>query len=74
MCLMCEGMFNTQQRHLLWSRNKPHIICDCGYEAFFTIIVWAGVDGDIVMGLYPQSGRLIGTIIFSKLLLALRQM
>jgi hypothetical protein len=69
----CKGMFNTQQRHLPWSHDEPHIACECRYEVFFTVIVWAGVVGDLVMGLYPQSGRLIVTISFWKLLLTLRQ-
>jgi hypothetical protein len=43
-CFTHEGVFNVHNNHL-WSRANPHV-------TRFSINVWAGVMGDIILGPY----------------------
>jgi hypothetical protein len=52
-----EGVFNVHNSHL-WARDNPHAIRERGYQVRLSVSVWAGVDGDIVMGPYLLPDRL----------------
>jgi hypothetical protein len=52
-CFMREGVFNVHNSHL-WAWNNPHAICECG----FSVNIWIGIVGDIVVGPYLLPDRL----------------
>jgi hypothetical protein len=45
---MCEGVFNVDNSHL-WAYNNPHAIHKGGYQVCFSVSIWAGIVGDIVV-------------------------
>jgi hypothetical protein len=52
-----EGVFNVHNSHL-WARDNPHAIRERGYQVRFSVSVWAGILGNIVVGPYLLSDRL----------------
>jgi hypothetical protein len=56
-CLTREGVFKAHISHL-WARDNPHAIRERGYQFRFSVSVWAGIVGDIVMGPYLLPDRL----------------
>jgi hypothetical protein len=50
-------VFNVHNSHL-WARDNPHAIRERGYQVRFSISVWAGIVGDIVVGPYLLPDRL----------------
>jgi hypothetical protein len=50
-------VFDVHNSHLL-ARDNPHAIRERGYKVRFSVIVWAGIVGDIVVGLYLLPDRL----------------
>jgi hypothetical protein len=54
---MSEGVFNVKNCHL-WAWDNPHAICERVYHVRFSISIWAGIIGDIVVGSYLLSDRL----------------
>jgi hypothetical protein len=56
-CFTREGVFSIHSSHL-WARDNPHAICERGYQARFSVRVWAGIVGDIVVGPCLLSERL----------------
>jgi hypothetical protein len=48
-CFTCEAVFCVHNSHL-WAWDNPHTIHECVYQVHFTISVWAGIIGNIVMG------------------------
>jgi hypothetical protein len=56
-CFTREGMFNVHNSHLR-ARDNPHAIRERGYQVRFSVSVWAGIVGDIVVGLYLLPDRL----------------
>jgi hypothetical protein len=56
-CFTHECVFNIHKSHL-WARDNPHAIRERGYQVHFSIIVWAGIIGDVVVGPYLLTDRL----------------
>jgi hypothetical protein len=56
-CFTREGVFNIHNSDF-WARDNPHAIRERGYQVRFSVIVWAGTVGDIVMGPYLLPDRL----------------
>jgi hypothetical protein len=56
-CFTCEGVFNVYNSHL-WARDNPYVIRERGYQVCFSVSVWAGIVGDIVVGPYLLPDRL----------------
>jgi hypothetical protein len=48
-CFTREGVLNVYNSHL-WAQDNPHAIRERGYEVRFSVSVWAGIIGDIVVG------------------------
>jgi hypothetical protein len=46
-----EGVFNVNNRHL-WARDNPHSIRERRYQVRFSVSIWAGIVGGIVVGPY----------------------
>jgi hypothetical protein len=58
---MHDGVFSIHNSHL-WAWNNAHAICKHGYKVSFSISIWAGINGDNVMGSYLLPDRLIGQL------------
>jgi hypothetical protein len=56
-CFTREGVFNVLNSHL-WAQDNPHAIRERGYQVRFSVSVWDGIVGDIVVGLYLLPDRL----------------
>jgi hypothetical protein len=52
-----EGLFSVHNSHL-WARDNPHAIRERGYRVRFSVSLWAGIVGDIVVGSYLLPDRL----------------
>jgi hypothetical protein len=48
-CFTHEGVFNVHNSYL-WAQDNLHAVCEHRYQVHFSISVWAGIFGDIVMG------------------------
>jgi hypothetical protein len=57
-CFTREGVFNVHYGHLR-ARDNHHAIRERGYQARFSVSVWADIVGDIVVGPYLLPDRLI---------------
>lgn len=55
-----EGMFNTHNQHE-WAHDNPHATVTRGYQQRFSVNVWAGIVGDVLIGPYLLPPRLDGT-------------
>jgi hypothetical protein len=55
--VLCMTVCSMSTSHL-WAWNNPHAIRECGYQVRFSVSVWAGIVGDIVMGPYLLPDRL----------------
>jgi hypothetical protein len=53
-CFTREGLFNV---HVL-ARNNPHAVSERGYQVRFSLSVWAGIVGIIVVGPYLLPDKL----------------
>jgi hypothetical protein len=56
-CSTGEYVFSVRDGHL-WARDDPHAIRECGYWVHFSISIWAGIVGNIVMKPCLLPGRL----------------
>jgi hypothetical protein len=56
-CFIREGVFNIHNSDF-WARDNPHAIHERGYQVRFSVSVWAGTVGDIVVGPYLLPDRL----------------
>jgi hypothetical protein len=56
-CFTRDGAFNVHNSHL-WARDNPHAIREHGYQVRFSVIVWAGIAVDIIVGPYLLLDRL----------------
>jgi hypothetical protein len=62
-----EGIFNVHNDNL-WARDNPHATRELGYQVRFRVSVWAGIAGNIFVGLYLLPVRLPkGITLFWKL-------
>jgi hypothetical protein len=56
-CFTREGVFNVHNSQL-WARDNPHAMRERGYQVRFSVSIWAGIVGDIVVGPYLLPDRL----------------
>jgi hypothetical protein len=56
-CFTCEDMFSVHNSHR-WARDNNHAIHDRGYQVCFSVTVWAGIIGDVVVGPFLLHDRL----------------
>jgi hypothetical protein len=56
-CFTREGVFNVHNSHV-WARDNTHAIRERGYQVRFSVRVWAGIVGYIVVGPYLLPERL----------------
>jgi hypothetical protein len=54
---MREVVFNIHNSHM-WARDNPHANRERGYQVHFSVSVWAGTVGDIVVGPYLPPEKL----------------
>jgi hypothetical protein len=52
-----EGVFNSHNSHL-WAQNNPHVTRERGHQVHWSTDVWAGINGNCVVGLYLLPDRL----------------